>query len=124
MDSEQARTQVTVKASNGFPYSCLDRDAVDHFPQPANNYISTATYLSLLCDPSILFIFHKAENFVASLFFMCTKNRAGKEAPSQLSYSLGQLESPARPLSLDDKLIPDHKGNREKQSNCCYKNKA
>lgn len=44
-----------------------------------------------------------------------------RKPPFHLSYSLCQLESPACPLSLDDKLIPDHKENREKQSNCCHR---
>lgn len=41
-----------------------------------------------------------------------------KEALFQLSYFLSQLESPARPQSLDDMLIPDHKAIREKQCDC------
>ena len=62
--------------------------------QIVDNYISSATVFSIAVQStSILFICHKAENFVT----MGTKNRAGTEALFHLSYSLSQLESPRPP---------------------------
>ena len=89
--------------------------------QIADVYISSVIESFIAVQStSILFTCHKAENFVT----MGTKSRAGTEAMFHLSYSLSQLESPVRPLSPDDMLIPDHKANRETQCVCCHRNKA
>lgn len=102
-----------------------DRDA-EHIPQPEKNcwWLHQHGH-SIFSRHPLLPTPHQFYSFSTKLKTLSPwARRTEEEAPFHLSYFLGQLESPARPQSLDDMLIPDHKAIREKQYDCCHGNKA